>query len=289
MISLDEYVKKAPEVFQVDNTMRLNKIHEFSFDDTIPPFNCFIMWEPPKVGFTYTIGVDPSWGIGADRSVIHVLRNGTMHSTDTQVAEFVSDDTNMHEFAPFCNLIGRLYGDKQEELEALMTVECNISDDIVHDLRTKYQYGNQFIWKYYDNVRRMMSNKLGWWTTARTRPKIINKAMQYVKNGWWDLSSPWMIAEMETIEKLEERAQIKAASGFHDDMFMAGAIALWAAHDMEFGDMDGVGEVAAKRDARADARFAAEFIKSPAIENRKDFQNTAISYKKMMEYDGEDE
>lgn len=285
MSSLDEYVKKAPEVYQVGNTMRLSKINEFSFDDTIPPFNCLVMWEPPRKGFVYTIGVDPSWGIGLDRSVIHVLRNGTMHSTDEQVAEFVTDDTNMHELAPFCNMLGKLYEDKEEGLEALMSVECNISDDIVHDLRMKYGYGNLFIWKYYDNVRRMMSNKLGWWTNARTRPKLINKAMQYVKNGWWDINSPWLIAEMETLEKRDELASIRAAGGFHDDMFMAAAIALWSAHDLEFGDAAD-GEVAAQRDKRADDRFAAEFVKAPPIEGRKDYQNTAISYKQMMADDG---
>ncbi len=283
MISLDEYVKGSPEIYSLQGgNLRFNKIHEFSFDDTVPPFNCFVMWEPPRKGFTYTIGVDPSWGVGQDRSVIHVLRDGTMHSTDTQVAEFVTDDINMHDLAPVCNLIGRLYEDPVENLEALLSVECNISDDIVHDLRNKYGYGNLFIWKYYDNIKRQLSNKLGWWTNARTRPKLINKAMQYVKHGWWDIASPWMIAEMETIEKLEDQAQIKAASGLHDDLFMAGAIALWSAHDLEFGEADD--EVAAERDRRADSRLMAQTIKLPPINERKDFQNTAVSYKQMMEW-----
>lgn len=280
MISLDEYVKKAPEVFQVGLNYRMSKIWEFSFDDVLPPFNCFVMWEPPRSGFTYTVGVDPSWGLGADRSAIHVLRVGTMHSIDTQVAEFVTDNVNMHDLAPICNMIGRLYNDPIEDLEALMSVECNISDDIVHDLRTKYGYGNLFVWKYYDNIKRMMSNKLGWWTNSRTRPKLINKTLQYISHGWWDVASPWLISELETIEKLEDEAQIKAATGFYDDLFMAGAIALWSAHDLEFGDFS-QGEVAAERDRRADNRLMGEFIKLPPMSERKDFQNTACSMEDM--------
>ena len=289
MISLDEYVKGSPEIYQIGGNYRLNRINEFSFDDTVPPFNCFVMWEPPRKGFVYTVGVDPSWGMGQDRSVIHVLRNGTMHSPDTQVAEFVTDDINMHDLAPICNLIGRLYADETEQLEALMSVECNISDDIVHDLRNKYGYGNLFIWKYYDSIKRQLSNKLGWWTNARTRPKLINKAMQYVKHGWWDIASPWMIAEMETIEKLEDQAQIKAASGLHDDLFMAGSIALWSAHDMEFGDLAGdAGEVAAERDRRAEMALMSQTIVRPPMSERKDFQNTAVTYKQMMDWEDDD-
>jgi len=288
VVSLDEYVQKSPEVYSLQSgNYRLNRINEFSFDDVIPPFNCFILWEPPRKGFTYTIGVDPSWGVGQDRSVIHVLRDGTMHSADSQVAEFVTDDINMHDLAPICNLIGKLYEDPVEQLEALMSVECNISDDIVHDLRNKYGYGNLFIWKYYDNIRRQLSNKLGWWTNARTRPKLINKAMQYVKHGYWDIASPWLIAEMETIEKLEDQAQIKAADKFHDDMFMAGAIALWSAHDMEFGDF-GEGDVASERERRAEMRLASEYIHVAPIAERKDFQNTAITYKQMMDWGDDD-
>jgi hypothetical protein len=285
MQKLDDYIKASPDVYQINRNMRLRKIHEFSFDDAIPPMNCFVMWEPPKKGFTYTVAVDPSWGIGEDRSVIHVLRNGTMHTRDTQVAEFVTDDVNMHDLAPFCYMVGNLYKDEDEGTEALMSVECNISDDIVHDLRTKYNYGNLFIWKYYDNITRMASNKLGWWTTSRTRPKLINKAMQYIKHGWWDIASPWLIAELETIEKLEEKAQIKAAGGFHDDIFMAGAIALWSAHDMEFSEFAEDGELAATRERNKNIKKESEVFKLPPMSERKDFQNTATSWRQMEEWD----
>lgn len=285
MKSLDEYVKGAPEIWQVGKDLRLGKISEFTFDDVVPPFNCFIMWEPPARGFTYTVGVDPSFGIGEDRSVIHVLRNGTMHSMDTQVAEFVSDDINMHDLAPICNMIGQLYKNVDEDQEALMSVECNISDTIVHDLRMKFGYGNQFIWKIYDAVKNIMSNRMGWYTTSKTRPKLINKAMQYVKHGWWDISSPWLIAEMEIIEKLEDAAQIKAARGMHDDMFMAGAIALWSAHDLEFSEFGNGTELAVQRERKFDEAVAAANIRP--TDGRKDFQNSPVTYKQMMEWESE--
>ena len=280
---LDELIAKAPEVYQFGPNYRLSRLHEFSFDDVLPPMGCFIMWEPPDPRFTYTCGVDPGWGIGQDRSVIHVLRNGTLYAKDTQVGEFVADSINMHDMTPICYSIGNLYKDHKEDMEALMTVECNLSDTIVHDLRTKYCYSNLFIWKYYDNLKRMMSNKLGWWTNLRTRPKLINKAMQYIQHDWWEINSPWMISELEIIEKLEEHAQIKAASGFHDDLFMAGCIALWSAHDLEFNSEFGQAEIATQRDIRLTDIVTAEMAPPPPITARRDYINTATSVAKLLE------
>lgn len=283
MTSLDAILKAAPEVYQIGPNYRLSRLHEFTFDEAIPPMGVLTMWEPPDNRFTYTCGVDPSWGLGQDRSVIHVLRNGTLYAKDTQVAEFVCDSINMHDFAPICYVVGNIYKNVLEDQEALMTVECNISDDIVHDLRTKYNYGNIFIWKYYDSIKRMMSNKLGWWTNLRTRPKLINKAMQYIQHGWWDINSPWMINELETIEKLEEHAQIKAASGFYDDLFMAGCISLWAAHDLEFNSEFGQAEVASQRDKRITDMVVAEVAPPLPVGQRRDYINTATTVQQMMD------
>lgn len=282
MTQLDDLLRKAPEVYHINNNYRLTRIHEFTYDDVIPPMGAMVMWEPPDSRFNYTVGVDPSWGLGQDRSAIHVLRNGTLYSPDTQVAEFVADDINMHDLTPIVYAIGNLYKNTQEDLEALVTVECNISDDIVHNLRLKYNYGNLFIWKYYDSIKRIMSNKLGWWTTHRTRPKLINKAMQYISHGWWEINSPWLINELETIEKLEEHAQIKAASGFYDDMFMAGTLALWSAHDLEFNSEFGQAEVAAQRDRRISDMLEATIAPLPPLAQRRDYINTAVTYDQMM-------
>lgn len=283
-MKLDELVKGSLEAYQFHPNYAMSRINEFSFDDVgeLPPMGYFLMWEPPRRGFTYTVGVDPSWGVGLDRSVIHVLRNGTQHNLDTQVAEYVIDTMNMHDLAPICWQIGQLYKDPVEDLEALMSVECNISDDIVHDLRTKFNYGNLFIWKYYDNRTRMMSNKLGWWTNARTRPKLINKAIQYVQKDWWDIKSPWLIYEMKHIRKEDQQAVPKAGQGFKDDIFMAAAIALWSAHDLEFSEWGPGEELAAKRDHMMAQRVEAQSYQLKPLEERKDYINTDVTYDQMM-------
>ena len=274
------------EAYSIGTNFRINRVKEWEPDWDEPMMGHFIMWEPPEKGYDYTIGVDPSWGVGQDMCAIHILKNGTVHGKDTQVGEFCANDLNVHDLTPICYMLGNLYKNEAEDTEALMAVECNISDDIVHRLRNDYQYGNLFIWKYYDNIKKQMSNKLGWWTNARTRPKIISKAIHYVKNGWWDLRSPWLINELQTLQKLEDKARVEAERGHHDDLAMAAFIALWSAHDMEFNEMGQTEEMAKRRDRSRTERIET-YEPKPAIPlgERVDFINTAISYEQMMNYE----
>ena len=275
------------EAYTIGSKYKLDRIKEFGLDFEEPPMNTFVMYEPPQPNTSYTIGVDPSWGVGQDNAAIHILKNGTLNYPDKQVGEFCSNELNVHELTPICYMLGNLYKHTGEDQEALMSVECNISDDIVQQLRNNYNYNNLFIWKFYDNIKKVFSNKLGWWTTSRTRPKIIIKGVHYVKQKWWDISSPWLINEMQTIEKLEDKQRVEAAKGHHDDLFMAGVIALWSAHDMEFNDLgmsESIEEVAKQRE-RAKTRIIETYTKTlPPITERKDFINTACTAEEMNNY-----
>src|SRR5437867_7714886 len=113
-----------PEAYTIGQNYSMQKLHEFEIDFDSPLMNALIIWEEPKINVDYTIGCDPSWGVGEDRAAIHVLRNGTVHATDRQVAEFCSDDMTMHDLVPVCYMIGNLYKNSTEEREALMSVEC---------------------------------------------------------------------------------------------------------------------------------------------------------------------
>lgn len=271
------------EAYSIGSNFKLSKLKEWEPDYDYPTENAVVMWEAPEPNTEYTIGVDPSYGVGQDYSAIHVLRNGTLQRKDTQVAEFCSSEMSPHDLMPVCYMLGNLYKNTVEDTEALMSIECNLdAGSLVNDLRNIYNYSNLFIWKFYDNIDKKWSNKLGWWTTNRTRPLIILKAIHYVKQGWWDISSPWLLNEMQTIEKLEDKQRIEAAAGHHDDLFMAAAIALWSAHDMEFNEFGQVEEVAKKRERRTtgivEAYDPVKVLPAWDSGKRKDFINTACSW-----------
>lgn len=273
------------EAYSIGSNFKLSRLKEFELDYEEPPMGALVMWEEPRRGTDYTIGVDPSWGVGQDRCAIQVIKNGTVYNKDMQVAEFCADDINVHELTPICYMLGNLYKNDVEDREALMSVECNISDDIVQQLRNNYNYTNLFIWKFYDNIKKQMSNKLGWWTNARTRPKIIIKGVHYIKQGWWDISSPWLINELSTLEKLEDRARVAAAAGHKDDLAMAAFIALWSAHDLEFNEFGQLDELAKQRERKVNTIIQTYEHTIKPIGERKDFINTACSWDDMLSYE----
>lgn len=277
-----------PEAFTVGSNFKLNRLKEFDLNYDKFPLGALVMWKPPELGVDYTIGVDPSWGVGQDWCAIHILKNGTLNWKDAQVAEFAADDVNVHDLVPICYMLGNLYKNTVTDTEALMSVECNISDDVVHQLRNHYNYSNLFIWKFYDNIRNIWSNKLGWWTNARTRPKIISKAVHYINQSWWDIPSPWLLDQMQTIEKLEDKQRVQASQGHKDDLFLAASIALWSAHDLDFSEGFGVEEMAKQRDRKFTAAIEAfTDANPPPLENRKDFINTACSSEDQLNWDTE--
>ena len=90
----------------------------------------------------------------------------------------------------------------------------------------------------------------------------------------------------QTIEKLEEKQRVEAAAGHHDDLFMAAAIALWSAHDMEFNDLGNIEETAKKRERRTTEIIETyQPVTQLPIAQRKDFINTACSYDDVHNYD----
>lgn len=272
------------EFYKVGQHFRLQQLKNYEFDEDYPPMGGLVVWEAPRKGHRYVVGVDPSWGIGEDRAAIHVNRVGTMHEKDTQVAEFCSDMMNVHDLTPICYMIGEMYKDEVEDEPALMVVEVNISDDIVHRLRMDYNYPNLYIRKKFDSLTKTVTTSLGWKTDLRNRPSIIQKGLHYVKNGWWNINSPWLINELQTIEKRKDpdlvRDRVEAAPGAHDDLAMAGFIALFASHEMEANEFGNVGfeEMAKQRDRRKTAMADAyePEVQLPLSE-RKDFINTACS------------
>src|SRR3972149_1645392 len=94
------------EAYTLSNNFKMDRLKEFELDYDYPPEGALVMWEPPKLGQDYTIGVDPSWGVGQDRCAIHILKNGTVTNKDAQVAEFCSSELNVHDLVPICYMLG---------------------------------------------------------------------------------------------------------------------------------------------------------------------------------------
>jgi hypothetical protein len=239
-----------------------------------------LIYEEPNPEDTYCVGVDPSGGKGADRSVIQVVRVGDKFRPDEQVAEFASDFHGPHDLAPVAAMVGRLYGDGAGG-EAMLSVECNgeYGDSCLFDIRSRLQYGNLFVWKIYDKTTNLQTTRLGWWTTPSTRPKLIARGHHALVNGDLLINSEFLLDELEDFQGDLFMAKAQAISGRHDDRVMAMLIAYWAAHDNEW--MAGFDTAEDRRRLKAAGKL--EQATEEKATRKTTWQNTAISYKDMMD------
>ena len=89
----------------------------------------------------------------------------------------------------------------------------------------KNEYWNLFFSKSYDRISDSMTQKLGWTTSVRTKPLMIDKLAEFVREMYLGIYSDAMIAEMFTYV-IEDNGKTNAQPGCHDDTVMAAAIML---------------------------------------------------------------
>lgn len=205
-------------------------------------YDKLLVWEAPRKGFLYVISVDVSNGIGLDSSVIDVTRVGTVREPDEQVAQFVTKWVEPDDLAQFIEPIGRLYTGR-DQLPAVVAIECNgLGIGTQAQLQKRLGYPNLFIWQTLDarDIGKSFTQRIGWWTTPRSRPIILGRYYHAVKTvdpitGLPDyrINSPHTIRELQTFISPGPLWMAEAAEGAHDDCIMAGAIGVHIAQEMQ--------------------------------------------------------
>ncbi len=110
------------------------------------------IWEAPRRRGPrrYIIGVDVADGLGQDRSVVEVIRAGTLHEPAEQVAEYVADDISPMQLAYVIQAVGEYYRD-EDNVEAKVAIERNNHGLSTQDtLHLHLGYGHFYIWEYFD-------------------------------------------------------------------------------------------------------------------------------------------
>lgn len=173
------------------------------------------VWCDPVPGEKYVIGADVSEGVEhGDYSCADVLRA----SDGAQVAQWhgkIAPDI----YASVLVGIGKKYN------EALIGVEKNN-----HGLTTLIALRNSGYKRLYYQFRidrqtqEAMSDQLGWLTTAKSKPVIIDRLAAVVRDA------PHLIASQDTLDEMssyivQEDGSYGASQGNHDDRVMSLAIA----------------------------------------------------------------
>ena len=194
--------------------------------------NKLFVWERPEEGCTYGLGVDTGDGVGLDRSVIEVIRKGTIQRNERQCAEWASAYVNAYDLWPIAMAIGTYYASKFDGrlVQPKMVIETNRNGEAVQKELLKRGWKKFHQWVRYDRKKtnEAKSEILGWRTVSWSRSLVMDCLLKYLKDGWIDIDSPWFIDEMSDLERDESRQSLKAAHGGNDDRIMALGIVLFS-------------------------------------------------------------
>ncbi len=179
------------------------------------------IWEEKNQANSYLISADVARGDGKDYSVCHVFKLETMEV----VAEYRGKCTP-DVFSRVLFDIGHEYGD------GLLVVENNSVGFAVLDKLKEMSYPNlyhsvksthEFVEEY--QAEQMSNAVSGFSMTSKTRPLIIAKLEEFVRNNLIKVYSSRLLSEMKTFIWNHGRAE--AMRSYNDDLIVACAIGCW--------------------------------------------------------------
>ena len=182
----------------------------------------FWLWEEYDPTCNYLMVADVSRGDGADFSTFHILKLETLQV----IGEYQGKPT-LDMYANMLNSVGREFG------TAMVVVENNnIGYSVLEKLLNEYQYPNVYhsIKSTHEYIEQhqaeyMNSAVPGFTTSMKTRPLIIAKLEEFIRNKLIKVYSSRLTNEMKTFIWKNGRPQ--AMKGYNDDLIMALAIACW--------------------------------------------------------------
>jgi hypothetical protein len=179
------------------------------------------LWEEFNPEHSYLLVADVARGDGKDYSAFHVIDITEMK----QVAEY-QGKVEIDMYATFLADIGRQYGD------AMLVVENN---NVGYAVLTKLEdlgysnlyYSTKGTHQYLDSYAAKTSSNsiLGFTTSMKTRPLIIAKLEEFVRNDLITVRSSRLLNELRTF--VWNNGKPEAMKGYNDDLVMSLAIACW--------------------------------------------------------------
>lgn len=170
----------------------------------------------------YCIGGDTAGGdSGDDFFTGHVLDARTGEQVAVLKHQF---DSDLYAKQMYC--LGRYYKD------ALIGIEANFDSYPIMELQ-RLGYTNQYVREAIDTYTGRTEKKFGFKTTSLTRPTIISRLIEIVREHCDTINDKATLEELLTIIR-NEKGRIEAPVGGHDDMMMGLAIAHQIREQVDF-------------------------------------------------------
>ena len=179
----------------------------------------FWLWEEYEPTCNYLIAADVARGDGEDSSTFHILKLETMDI----IGEYVGKPTP-DLYANMLNQVGREFGN------TMIVVENNSIGYTVIDKLVEYEYPNIYYsikstHEYIDQHLGEHANNAvaGFSTTSKTRPLIIAKLEEFIRNKLIKTYSSRLANEFRTF--IWKNGKPQAMRSYNDDLVMSLAIA----------------------------------------------------------------
>ncbi len=181
----------------------------------------FWIWEKYIEEASYLLVADVARGDGADNSVFHVIKLETMEV----VAEY-QGKPNLDMYATMLMSAGQEYGN------CLLVVENNgIGISILEKLQTlgypNLYYSIKATHEYVNAHQGQVDDRAvaGFTTSTKTRPLIVAKLEEFVRNKLIKTYSSRLFHEVKTF--IWHNGKPQAMRSYHDDLIMSLAIGCW--------------------------------------------------------------
>lgn len=185
------------------------------------------IWEYCDYAKDYVITADVARGDGRDYSAFHIMEVESMKQVGSYKGKLDTKD-----YGRMLNSIGREYNN------ALVVVEnANIGWAVLQEL-IDLDYPNifyssrdlQIVDVHYSHINKNVTGYdnptiPGFTTSSKTRPMLISKLDEYLREKLVEIKDSRLIDELWTFVWLGQRAE--AMRGYNDDLVMSYAIALW--------------------------------------------------------------
>ena len=181
----------------------------------------FWIWKEHDPTCNYLLSADVARGDGKDYSVFHVVNLNTMEI----VAEYQGKPTP-DIYSEFLFNIGKEYGDCMivvENNNIGYTVVEKLKElgysNVYHSIKSSHEYIEQFAAEGRNDC------VPGFTTSGKTRPMIIAKMEEFIRNKVIKIYSARLLNEIKTFVWTGNKPE--AMRGYNDDLTMALAIACW--------------------------------------------------------------
>lgn len=173
------------------------------------------IWQHPHPNKFYAIGADVAEGLAHGDFSCAVVGDSDSFDIVAMWHGHIDPDLYGLELVK----LGRYYND------AYLGVENNNHGLTTLTTIKKQEYWNIYFSKSYDRIADKITQKIGWTTSIRTKPLMIDKLSEFVREYYLGIYSNLIIGEMFTYV-IEDDGKTNAQSGCHDDTVMATAIML---------------------------------------------------------------